>query len=103
MWPAVTARTSWTYAPATSFSLNARLAYRSRTGWPTAGSGEGDVQPEVKPSWTLDLAARKWLWKQRIRGNIIVRNALNRRYRYHPHGETADLSLILHLSIHLND
>ena len=102
-WPAVQAQTAWTYTPAPSFSFQARLAYRSLADWSGLAPGVEGQDVRVGPSWVVDLSAQKWIWEQRVRGNLTVRNLNNGRDRSYIRGEAARLSLILHVSVYLNE
>jgi hypothetical protein len=101
--PEWTATGSWTWSPVPAFSLNARLTYRSPTSWPdyeTADIESGGRYSQHVPSfWSLDVAARKWLWDQRLRASLVARNLFDRRVGYHPIGATFDLSLLVRLEI----
>lgn len=102
-WPAMQAQTAWTYTPAPSFSFQARLAYRSLADWSGRSAGVEGEDVRVPSAWVVDVSAQKWIWEQRVRGNLIVRNLTNGLDRSYIRGETAHLSLILHVSVSLNE
>ena len=41
----------------------------------------------------LDLGFDNWFWRERLRGNILFRNVLDRTVRFHPIGAAFDLSV----------
>jgi hypothetical protein len=52
-------------------------------------------------AFTLDLAIQKWLWDERLRVNLGLRNILGADLRYHPPGATFAPAAIAQLEARL--
>ena len=95
--PDFLARTAFVYQPRQSLSVELLATYQSATNWAGYGEGRGLYVP---PFFRIDLAATKWFWDRRLRGQVVVRNVLNESYRTFPAGPTFPLSLLIRLGLH---
>jgi hypothetical protein len=58
--------------------------------------------PALKSTTIFDLSMKKWFWKRRISGQIILRNILNEDLRYHPVGVGFGLSMLIQVNVLLD-
>lgn len=103
--PAFEARLVSVVTVAPTFSVGGLLVGRSSTTWAAyqeaPPASQGGYRARVPGFWTVDLTAVKGFWGQRLRGDLTVRNLLNRPYHYHPIGADAGLSLTVRLAVQL--
>ncbi len=108
----LTARLTWIAVP--NLSLWVMLTKVSSTTWEDYQPVDGvtcrltpkDVityRAKV-PSWIcLDVQARKWFWRRRLSGSLLLRNLLDRDVRYHPIGGTFHLTLFIKIHLFLDN
>lgn len=107
----LTARLTWIVVP--NLSLWVMLTRVSSTTWedyqPVDGVTSRLTPNDVityrakVPSWTrLDVQARKWFWRRRLSGSLLLRNLLDSDVRYHPIGGTFHLALFIKISLFLD-
>lgn len=58
--------------------------------------------PLVKGSSIFDLAVKKWFWRRRVFGQIILRNIMDEDLRYHPVGVGFSLSMLIQVNVLLD-
>ncbi len=108
----LSARLTWTAVPNLSFWV--MLTKVSTTTWedyqPVDGvtcrltSNDLITYRAKVPSWTaLDVQARKWFWRRRLSGSLLLRNLLDSDVRYHPIGGTFHLTLFIKISLFLDN
>lgn len=68
--------------------------YAPRTSWPQLEPGALTYGPEFR---RVDLSVNKWMWHDRVRAQLVVRNALNQPEITHPLG--AQWNLRTHLAV----
>ena len=68
--------------------------YAPRTLWPQLEPGAMVHGPEFR---RVDLSVNKWMWHDRVRAQLVVRNALNQPEITHPLG--AQWNLRTHLAV----
>jgi hypothetical protein len=56
----------------------------------------------LKNTTVIDLSMKKWFWKHRISGQIILRNIMNKELRYHPVGAGFGLSMLIQVNVLLD-
>ena len=108
----LTARLTWNAVP--NLSLWAMLTKVSTATWEDYQPVDGvtcrltpnDVityRAKV-PSWTsLDVQIRKWFWRRRLSGSLLLRNLLDSDVRYHPIGGTFHLTLFIKIHLFLDN
>ena len=95
-----------TWVPFDNVSVWAMISYRSSAvyrDYQNAGSQTCSLSnlinpvysPALKSTTIFDLSMKKWFWKRRISGQIILRNVMNRDLRYHPVGAGFGLSMLV--------
>ena len=85
------------------FGVWAQLSYWSPTDWHDYADVEvqsgGEYQVGLRENLLVDLGFDKWFWRERIRGNILFRNALDQHIRFHPIGASFDLSVFVQIEV----
>jgi len=86
------------YSPVRNFSLCMNTRYEAETTWREfryAGNDCRWCDTDIDNRTSLDISARKWVWKRRITGSISVHNVLNSDVKYHPLGAGFDRTLLV--------
>jgi len=85
------------------FGLWALFSYWSATHWRDYEAVEiqsgGEYAVRLPAIALLDVGLDKWFWHERVRGNVLFRNALDRTVRFHPVGATFDLTVFLQIEV----
>jgi hypothetical protein len=64
--------------------LTATADLLSGTSWPGFGVDSGPIElPAIR---RVDASLEKWMWRRRLRVQLLFRNILNTPERYHPYG-----------------
>lgn len=97
--PAMSLRADVSTVVMTNFRLSASGRLTTSTLWPVESIvGETPQLPELR---RLDLSANKPFWHERIRAQVVVRNALATNERYHPVGASWNWRTHLALTVAL--
>lgn len=85
-------------SPIRDFRLSGIAAFTGGTRWAafTSATGAAGVVPPLR---RIDVSMEKWMWQRRLRLELVYRNLLNERERYHPFG--AQWNLRWHVSASL--
>ena len=83
------------YYPAKTLSIVSRLKYQSETKWvdyESSDLGNNHSFQTLDDFFNVDITARKYFQKKKIRACFSIRNLLNNKVKYHPIGAQFDLS-----------
>ena len=101
MIPEILAQYSIHYSPFPDVDLSLYGQYRSATTWSEFANLDGelnrtfhiqypfrffDFSDSIPAHVNIDLKMGKWFWNQRLRGEFLLKNLLNREYQTHPLG-----------------
>ena len=82
--PADELRTQVSSEPVRDLRLTATADLLSGTSWPGFDVDSGTIQvPAIR---RIDASVEKWMWRRRLRVQLLLRNILNKPERYHPYG-----------------
>ena len=92
-------RASLSAMPGEDFRVGAALNLVGSSTWvfPSPLNPSGSLEAITR----LDASVEKWMWKRRLRLEVLVRNLLNRPERYHPQGAQWNLRSHISLSLQL--
>jgi hypothetical protein len=102
-----------TWVPLQNFAIWAMFSYRSSStysDYQDVGAQTCRLTRLVQPAYSprlnstaiIDLSVKKWFWKRRISGQIILRNIMNEDLRYHPVGAGFGLSMLIQVNVLLD-
>jgi hypothetical protein len=95
--PADEARVQLSSVPARDLRVTATANLLSGTRWPGFGIDSATIR--VPAITRIDASLEKWMWRRRLRIELLFRNLLNRPERYHPYGAQWNLRWHLLASI----
>ena len=80
------------YVPLPGLELWMAASYRGVSRWADLEAVElesaGRYSPRLADAVTVDVAIQKWLWNERLRAHVGIRNLLGADLKYHPAGAT---------------
>ncbi|HSQ30516.1 MAG TPA: hypothetical protein VLN49_11735 [Gemmatimonadaceae bacterium] len=82
--PADELRAELSSVPARDLRITATANLLSGTKWP--GFGVDSETTQVPAITRIDASLEKWMWRRRLRIELLFRNVLNKPERYHPYG-----------------
>ena len=82
--PADELRIQLSSVPARDVRLTATANLSSGTNWPGFDAESGTIH--VPAITRIDASLEKWMWRRRLRIELLFRNLLNKPERYHPYG-----------------
>jgi hypothetical protein len=95
-----------TFNPVESFSIWAMCKYISSVFWydyrDINEQSDGIYAARLPEILLIDLAINKWVWKRRIKLDVIFRNLINEKHRSHPMGASLDLRFYVQAEIFFN-
>ncbi|MFC1618507.1 hypothetical protein ACFL45_01040 [Candidatus Neomarinimicrobiota bacterium] len=102
-----------TWAPLDNIAVWAMISYRSSSSYYAYQDAGSQIcpltnlinlvySPALKSTTVFDLSMKKWFWKRRISGQVLLRNIMNEDLRYHPVGAGFGLSMLIQVNVLLD-